>query len=250
MLPILATALLGCVTKKDHLATVKHLESSLQEVNSRLDAERSRNTDLEKRLAAVDQLYGEIAAMKNENEATADRLIALRTDQQSSTSRVDALERERAALRRDLDNQTQDLTANRARWEDLEAALHRYENETPGELVFKLEKDLMNLSTQVELNRRVGESNGERLTAAMTSLQQLIARFNHQMKLLEQYVNEQFVPLAEGLATYLYQDSRRMSSAAGELDELARNVDPYKFRHLVPSVDEEPSAPVESGNDD
>jgi chromosome segregation ATPase len=236
---LLGLAASGCVSTTDHEAAVGRLEQGLADLGTQLDAERRRSAVLEEQLARLDAVSRSVAALESEQQAGATRLDAVRGELRSSAARIEELLGDVTTLRKEAATRQEFLLEQRTRWEELQAALHRYETETPGQMMFQLEKRLTDLTGQVEINQRMGQSNADRVAEMETILQRMVAQFNQQMTLLERYINEQFVPIAEGLANHLYTETKRMNAAAAELDDLAKDIDPYKFRHLVPAIEEE-----------
>jgi chromosome segregation ATPase len=250
MATVLLPVLLGCVSTKAHETAVARLEQGLADLGTQLDAERRRSAVLEEQVARLDAVSRAVATLETEHQAVSGRLDTVRGELRTSTTRLDEVLGDVAALRKEAASRQELLQEQRTRFDELQAALHRYETETPGQVLFQLEKRLADLTGQVELNQRMGQSNADRVAEMEAILQRLVAQFNQQMTLLERYINEQFVPIAEGLANHLYTETKRMNAAAAELDDLAKDIDPYKFRHLIPAVEEESAEPKHASGDD
>ncbi|MFH0947168.1 MAG: hypothetical protein V2A76_18425 [Planctomycetota bacterium] len=199
----------------------------LRETEDRLGTAVRRNAQLE---AAILELGSLPASVNSTSAAQADL-----------TARIEELERVRVAeMSVTLQTQEERLLSLGTEVERI-ARLHSTELAESLEanvldLATQLEKNVSDLSTQVEINRRLANTNRDNLVTVRQALDRHEVEFNRQMKLLSQYVREQFIPLARGLVTHLYEESRRMTAGAQELEEFARKVDPYKFTHLIPGL--------------
>lgn len=224
--------------------------STYEEDRARLDAE-------------LVELRGQLSDSENERDVMALKLNELselrRALDEASQARIQLLSRledldrnqirplaehqtEQKALLRDLDqvrmNEIRtELADLRARLEGLNQRTNDYQSATSTREVVRMQKELADLDARMEVHDRLSESNRTNIEQLNRTQDDLVANFNRQMRLLEQYLNAQFVPLAQELVGYLYAESRRMGQSAEQLEELGRKVDPYKFSHLVPKLD-------------
>ncbi len=218
-LPFLSfCCLFACVTPAQFDSEMNGLRQDLADLQLQLDQAARWNEEL--------QL--QVADLAHTNDLLRDAAAV----QQELLARFEALEQARmpeiAAQVAALEGGTQKLGADLTALGEL----------PPMQTLVKVEKELSDLTGQVAIIQRLASSNRDNLAAVSHSLSVHEDEFNRQMKLLAQYIEEQFLPLAEGLVAHLYQESRRMSVSAQELEEFARRVDPYKFTHLRPGFAE------------
>ena len=219
--PLLALAPLliaSCVSQSAFDERTTRLEAELAASNGRADA-------LEAAVSELLELRADSAAAARVRNAFAGRLERMEADR----ARLQTLER--------------GLDAHQRRIADLAAAIERLDQSPPMEAMRRLERDLADLDARAVVDARMTVSNRETLDATIRRLDRHEEEFERQMKLLGQYVQEQFVPLAEGLVKHLYTESERLQENAQGLDEFARRVDPYKFSHLRPGHTDGTPAP-------
>jgi len=228
VIPLLLAA--GCVSNGQFKNEVDSLRRELRETQAQLDAAGRRNAQLESFLSELSGLPEEVRA----NQAAQANLLA----------RLDDVEQAR------LSELSQQLSSQGGRLDSLAADLDRLSKLPPMELLTELEQAVSDLVGQVEVNQRLTNSNRDNLMTVTHALDRHEVEFNRQMKQLAQYVREQFIPLARGLVTHLYEESRRMTAGAQELEDFARRVDPYKFTHLQPGFTDEAEQPKTSKPED
>ena len=223
VVPLLLAA--GCVSNAQFETELNSLRRELRETQAQLEAAGRRNAQLESFVSDLAHQAAQVQLL----------------------SRLDELEQAR------LTELSQSLSAQGERLVALAADLETLSNLPPMELLTALERKVSDLEGQVEVNQRLSNSNRDNLMTVSHALDRHEVEFNQQMKLLTQYVREQFIPLARGLVTHLYEESRRMTASAQELEDFARRVDPYKFTHLQPSFKDElgepqPAEPEKQGS--
>ncbi|MBI4878327.1 MAG: hypothetical protein HY812_01520 [Planctomycetes bacterium] len=218
-LPLLSfCCLFACVTPTQFDTEMSGLRQDLSDVQVQLDQAARLNEELEIRVADLlhtnEQLREAVAVQQ-------DLLARFETIEQARVPEIAA-----------------QVAAQEGRVQELCADLATLRETPPMQALVKVEKGLSDLAGQVAINQRLASSNRDNLAAVSHALEVHENEFNRQMKLLAQYIEEQFLPLAEGFVAHLYQESRRMSVSAQELEEFARRVDPYKFTHLRPGFAE------------
>lgn len=225
LLPWLWPAAPGCVTSAQFEVEMNSLRRELRDAQAELLDSRRRVLTLESKLAEA-----------ADTSAAANRGVL---------ARMDEIERDRLLeLSRALEAQGGRLSA-------LAENLDALSQLPPMQALGALERGLADLTAQVDANERLSHGNRENLVELTRAVERHEVEFNRQMKLLAQYVQEQFVPLATGLVKHMYDESRRLSASAQELEDLGRKVDPFKFSHLQPGFNsEQPAKPAPADRDD
>lgn len=212
-------ALLGIVA----CVTPSQLDEEVQRLRQEIDTARRDNQALRMIVEDLVPLKEDAAEAAKVREAIAERVANVEKD------------RERIArLEESLDALERRLAAQQGRLASLAQELDAIRRAPPMERLAALEKALADLEGRVATTDRLSEANRAAIERLTERADRHEAEFERQMRLLGEYVRQQFVPLAEGLVAYLYEESRRMSENAQRLEEFARRVDPYKFEHLRP----------------
>ena len=242
----------GCLSPTTYEEDRLGLETSLEEVRSQLAAsERER----EAMAAQLDELAELRAALDAASQARHQLLERLEDLDENRIRPLADGQSEQGQLLRDL-NQVRlnevrgELSDLRARIDGLNQRIGEYQSATSTRAMVELQKEVADLDARVEVQRRLADSNTANIDQLNRSMGDLVDTFNRQMGLLEQYVNQQFMPLAQELVGHLYSESRRMGESAESLEELARKVDPYKFSHLVPRMDDPAPGSSSTSKDD
>lgn len=191
------------------------------------------------RTAALEGAVSELLALR-EDSAEAARIRGLFAD------RLDRMESERTRL----EAVESGLADQQARLATLLRDIEELRRFPPMERIVRIDQDLADLEARVAVDARMTASNRDTLEKTMLRLNQHVAEFERQMRLLGDYVEDQFVPLAEGLVKHLYDESARLQENAQGLGEFARRVDPFKFKHLQPGYTEAQPPPAKSSGDD
>ncbi len=212
---VIATAA-GCVSQSKFDEDLTLLRDELETARVELSRISARNSDLELTLADLISLRDQVES----NESAQGEVL----------DRVERFERQR------LTELSEALKAQAQRIERVSTDLDSLKNLPEMVTLTRLDQKISNMDGQVELNRRLSNSNRDSIEKMTRDLEDQEVEFARQMKLLSQYVKEQFVPLAEGLVSHLYDESRRMSQSAAELENIARQIDPLKFNHLLPGL--------------
>lgn len=215
---------MGCVVSS---STFEERTKTLQE---ELDASRERSD-------ALEQVVGELLTLRTDSAEAA----RMRT---GFADRLDRMEQDRLRLA-ELES---GLQTHSSRIGDLATILEDLQQSPPMQAITRLDRDLSDLEAKVAVDGRMTIINRDKLDETIQRFERHEDEFERQMVLLGRYVQEQFVPLAEGLVRHLYAESERLQKNAQGLGDFAQDVDPYKFKHLQPGYTEAP--PPTSADDD